>query len=65
MTSSAAMPASCKGTYRNVAVVELKSSWDYPEWKRPTRIDARDRRIAQIRHWGAKHVGKTFRCEYQ
>lgn len=65
MTSSAAMPSSCKGHYRNVALVELKCSWDYPEHNRPSRIDSRDRKIARVRHWGAHNVGKTDRCAYK
>jgi hypothetical protein len=60
MTSSAKMPASCKGRYRNVAVVE----WDGATY--PKMISERARGVVRvIRHYGALSVGKTERCAYR
>ncbi len=64
LTSSAHMPSSCKGNYRNVAVVKL--TLDYAEaGKRPATISERAEGIVEVIHLGAHHVGTTPRCAYQ
>ena len=68
MTSSASMPASCKGRYRNVALVKLTPEFaanEYAAGQHPARIDARAKGVARILHQGAHHVGKTDRGAYQ
>ena len=61
MTSSASMPASCCGNYRNVAIVELT-----PEFAGiPARIDIRAKGVKRIVSKQAYSVGKTERGAYQ
>ena len=59
MTSSAKMPSTCKGQYRNVAIVEVEEGYT------PPSIDKRNKRIYSIRHFGVQFVGKTSRCAYE
>jgi len=63
MTSSANMPSSCRGRYRNVAVVQLTQEATARNLL-PSRIDARDKRIVRIAHLGHHSVGSTDRCAY-
>ena len=67
MTSSAQMPASCKGRYRKVALVQLTDGGanDYAKGWRPARIDDRIKGIARIQKLGPYHVGTTERGAYQ
>ena len=67
MTSSAQMPASCKGRYRKVALVQLTEGGanDYDKGWRPARIDDRIKGIARIQQLGPYHVGTTDRGAYQ
>lgn len=58
MTSSASMPSSCWGRYRNVAIVEVDKGYE------PPSIDSRNKRIHSIQHFGPKFVGYTDRCAY-
>ena len=58
MTSSASMPASCRGRYRNVAIVEVDKGYE------PPAIDGRNKRIHSIQHFGPQNVGITDRCAY-
>lgn len=64
MTASAHMPQSCKGRYRKIALVELKSSWDARPYNQPKAIDSRNSKIARIIQMGNHSVGKTERCAY-
>jgi hypothetical protein len=63
-TASAAMPSSCKGTYRNVHVIAVNywNAWN-PNF-RPSSIRGKDV-LRVIRSWGPCNVGKTERCSYQ
>jgi hypothetical protein len=63
-TACASMPSSCRGTYRNVYVIDVhyKRAWN-PDY-RPTSI--RSKEVLQIiSSWGPCSVGKTERCSYQ
>ena len=61
MTASASMPASCWGTYRRVAVVELEDGFD----SRPEMISERAKGVKEIvQTWEKCNVGKTWRCAY-
>jgi hypothetical protein len=61
MTAAAHMPASCRGRYRKIAIVELREgAQDDP----PTRIDSRDKRILQVIQMGNHHVGTSLRSAY-
>ena len=61
MTSSAHMPSSCWGVYRNVAVVEVAEGCLYP-----AMISERARGVVRIvRHYGPQNVGKSERCAFQ
>jgi len=66
MTSSASMPSSCKGRYRNVRCVEI-SHWDLNvngwDW-RPASIRAKGV-VRVLRDYGARSEGKTDRCAYR
>lgn len=64
MTSSAKMPSSCKGTYANVAVVQITPEFA-AESKRPSMISERARGVVRVIHLGHHNVGKTPRCAYQ
>jgi hypothetical protein len=59
MTSSAHMPNSCWGRYRNVALVLLRDG-GLP----PKIITDRAKGVAKLIHLGHHHVGKTSRCAY-
>lgn len=60
MTSSAKMPARCKGIYRRVAVVETDGT-AYPKI-----ISERARGVVRIvTDYGPCYVGSTERCEYR
>lgn len=59
-TASAHMPASCKGNYRRVAVIELE-----PGFADCSRIDSRDKAVKKIvSTWEGLNVGKTERSAY-
>lgn len=61
MTAAACMPASCKGTYRRIAVVEVREGAP-----RPKMISLRARGVICIaRTWERLNVGLTERCAYQ
>lgn len=68
---SAKMPASCRGHYRRIAIVEVDPVFlvtarlaGKPE--PDLRIDSRDKRIKKIvQVWDKLHFGKTERCEYR
>lgn len=67
MTASAQMPASCKGRYRKIALIELTEAGanDYAKGWRPVRIDPRILGIKKIEKLGPYHVGQTDRGAYQ
>lgn len=66
MTSSANMPASCRGNYRNVALVRVHPyAGETAHERMPLRIDIRDKAVLQIVHMGQHSVGKTPRAAYQ
>jgi hypothetical protein len=59
-TASAKMPASCKGCYRKVAVIEVEDGVV------PKMISERARGVLRIvEMWDALNVGKTDRCAYK
>ena len=60
MTSSAKMPSTCKGEYRNVAIVEIEDGADYP-----LMISKRAKGVVRIvSQLPPTYVGKTDRCAY-
>ena len=60
MTSSAHMPTSCKGRYRNVAVVEVEDGI-YPKM-----ISTHAKGVRSIvRHFGPQNCGTTDKCAYR
>lgn len=62
MTASAKMPASVRGRYARVAVVEL----DPDHEGMPAMISERARGVRRIvETWERCHVGRTARCAYQ
>ena len=62
MTAAARMPASCKGRYARVAVVELEPGFTGS----PKMISERARGVRRIvETWEKCHVGKTERCAYE
>ena len=63
MTSSAHMPNSCKGTYRNVALVQLTQEYAANQWT-PAFIGDRAKGIVRFTKWGPLNVGKTLRAAY-
>jgi hypothetical protein len=63
-TSSASMPNSCWGIYRNVAVIKLTPEYAAAN-RRPKMMSLRARGVLDIYHFGHYHVGKTTRCAYQ
>lgn len=67
MTAAAAMPSSCWGTYRRVAVVELDlEACEKYNIKEPKMISEHARGIKRIiAVWEKCNVGKTARCAYQ
>jgi hypothetical protein len=60
-TSTAAMPSSCWGRYRNVMVVGV-NYYDYNRGFFPS--NARQKQVRVARHLGHHCVGKTERCAY-
>lgn len=61
MTSSAHMPSSCMGRYKNVAIVEVENENTVPKM-----ISERARGVVRIvRHYGPQSVGKTARCAFE
>jgi hypothetical protein len=64
MTSKAAMPGSCRGNYRRVAVLNVLS-YDYNRGFRPAMISERARGVLRVIDLGHHSVGKTERCAYQ
>jgi len=64
MTSSAKMPSSCRGNYRNVALVKLT-----PEYAAaglvPKMISTRAKGVEKLSVRGPLNVGKTARAAYQ
>lgn len=70
ISSSAKMPASCKGRYARLAILELDPAFVVSARLAGTglpavRIDPRDKRVKRIRHlWEPLHVGSTERCEF-
>ena len=64
LSSSARMPSSCKGNYRNVALVKL--TIDFAEaGKRPAILTERADGCIRIIHLGRYHVGGTRRGAFQ
>ena len=64
MTSSASMPASCKGRYRYIGLVKLTP--DYAaSGMFPLMISDRAQGVAKVERLGPYHVGKTERGAYQ
>ena len=64
MTSSAQMPASCKGRYRYIGLVRLTP--DYAaNGQFPLMISDRAKGVAQVERLGPYHVGQTERGAYQ
>lgn len=62
MPSRANMPASCRGQYANVAVVELEPGFE----GHPKMISPRARGVKRIvKRFGPQNVGKTERCAYK
>lgn len=60
MTAAAAMPNSCWGTYRRVAVVEVATADTLP-----AMISERARGVVRIvKTWEKLNVGSTARCAY-
>ena len=65
MSAAAAMPSSCWGRYRRVAVVEVKVVEGIPA--NPKMISARARGVVRIvQTWEKLHVGRarSGRCAY-
>jgi hypothetical protein len=70
MTSSAKMPSSCWGQYRNVALVHINQDYTANN-KYPKTISKRARGVvclstmrSAIIHMGHFNVGRTLRCAY-
>jgi hypothetical protein len=63
-TSSAHMPNSCKGTYRNVALLKLSQHYAANDLL-PKMLSIRARGVLDIVHLGHHNVGSTARCAYQ
>jgi hypothetical protein len=63
MTSSAKMPLSCWGKYRNVAVVQLNQEYTANN-RMPKYISTHARGVLRVRHLGHHSVGVTARSAY-
>jgi len=64
MTATAKMPASCWGSYRRVAVIELTPD-AAAAGLLPGLISDRPKTVCRIvRTWEKLHVGSTDRCAY-
>lgn len=64
LTSSAKMPQSCRGRYRNVALVKLTQEYT-AKGLLPAMISERARGVLRIIRMGHYHVGETERGAYQ
>ena len=64
MSSSAKMPRTCRGNYRNVAIVHIDQEYTSHGY-RPKMISARARGVLQVRHLGRHNVGRTERCAFR
>lgn len=71
MTSAAKMPQSCRGVYRNVALVHLNQEYT-ARGLRPAMISERARGIVRLSpmrtaivHLGHHSVGSSTRCAYE
>jgi hypothetical protein len=64
MTASAQMPASCKGRYGRVAVVQLTQEYT-AQGKRPKMISERAKGVLRI-VWqsGPQNMGRTDKCGF-
>lgn len=60
MTATARMPASCRGTYRRVAIVET-DGLNHPKQINPTHAAV----VSIRRSWERLNVGKTDSCAFQ
>lgn len=59
-TAAAAMPSSCWGTYRRVAVLEIEAGTT------PAMISTHARGVVRVvQTWEKRHVGRTSRCAYE
>jgi hypothetical protein len=66
VTKSAAMPSSCMGNYRKVAVVDVPYWLAWQKDFQPREISERCKEVLRvIRNYGPQSVGKTERCAYQ
>lgn len=63
MSSSAHMPASCRGSYRNVALVQLNQEFTSHD-RTPKMISARARGVLRLVHMGHHFDGTTDRCAF-
>lgn len=65
MTASASMPASCKGRYGKIAVVQLTQEYT-AHGKRPKMISERAKGVLRI-VWqsGPQNMGKTPKCGFE
>lgn len=62
MQAAACMPGNCWGTYRKVAVVEVKDGFK----GRPAMISSRAKGVARVvALWDRQSVGKTARCAFR
>ena len=61
MTSAAHMPASCRGPYRNVALVQLDQEFTSHD-RRPKMISTRARGVLRLVHMGHHFHGTSTRC---
>lgn len=64
MTSSAHMPSSCKGRYRNVAIVQLTQEYT-AKGLIPKMISEHARGVLRVVRCTKHSVGKTEKCSYQ
>jgi hypothetical protein len=64
MTSSASMPASCKGRYRVIGLVQLTDEYA-ASGQIPKMISDRAKGVAKVQRLGPYHVGETERGAYQ
>lgn len=64
MTASAALPKSCMGTYRRIALVQLTQEYTARNW-RPKMISSRARGVVRLIDLGHHNVGQTPRAAYQ
>lgn len=64
MTSAARMPSSCRGRYRNVALVKLSPDYVARQLL-PKMISEHARGVEQIEHFGHHSVELTDACAYR